>query len=399
MRYKLPFIFILVPIFLSAQETNKRSLSFQQDFHDYGVNLLDGKLFNFDSSLSQTFRIGYNHLAFRSVQFSVGLSNGFLWNDQVESTFTSKNYAVGIDATAMFLTNNGKIFRTNAPFSPYFSVGYQYYYIKNLKRLGLSPVDFSIQYGLGINLNFWKRSSLQVQSTINQQLGSNFNTHFIHRLGFTQVIDLSKDEGSKNNRPDSKPNDYDMDGLADIDDQCPTMAGLAINFGCPEGYLEERAGKIAKLDSMEGLLLSIKTRMEQLNEDIISLNKYKSETAGQPYAKEKDVTETPRENKADTPKEKDNDEEKTPDNTGDEIEIVKEKTNSYYIVTISAMNELFAVAEAKKIRAKYPNVKVISQPNGFFRTAIYSGTDKAEAVKLLERVTENGTKQAWIAFY
>ena len=83
----------------------------------------------------------------------------------------------------------------------------------------------------------------------------------------------------------------------------------------------------------------------------------------------------------------------------DEIEIVRDKTYSYYVVTISALNEHLAISEAIKIKAKYPKVKIIAQPNGFFRTAIYSGTDKQGAIKLLETVTENGTKQAWVAFY
>ena len=93
MRFKLLLFLISVPVFLFSQGTYKRSLSFQQDFHDYGINVLDGKLVNFDSTLSQTFRVGYNRMVFNSVVFSAGISNGFLWNDRLETTKLSKNYA------------------------------------------------------------------------------------------------------------------------------------------------------------------------------------------------------------------------------------------------------------------------------------------------------------------
>ena len=397
MRFKLLLFLISVPVFLFSQGTYKRSLSFQQDFHDYGINVLDGKLVNFDSTLSQTFRVGYNRMVFNSVVFSAGISNGFLWNDRLETTKLSKNYAIGLDATAIFMSNNGKIFRKDAPFSPYFSFGYQYYYINNLKKMGLKPNDFSLQYGIGFNLNFRKRSSFQIQSTLNQQLGGKFSTHFIHRIGFTQVIDLSGAEPEKDIKPETLPKDYDRDGVVDINDQCPTLYGEQSSFGCPSGYLEKQAASLARLDSLEGLLLKLKTKMENLNTDIATLNKLKVERktiTDVTKPKEKETPVSPPETKEVKPVIVP----ETKTKPGD-IEIVKDKTYAYYVVTISALNEHVAVAEAKKIKPKYPNVKVIAQPNGFFRTAIYSGIDKQEAVKLLETVTENGTKQAWIAFY
>ncbi len=405
MRYKLFFLIIAIPGFLFSQAIYKRSISFQQDFHDYGISVLDGNLLNFDSTLSQTFRIGYNRMAFKSVLFSAGISNGFLWNDRLETARLSKNFAIGLDATVIFMSNNGKIFRKDAPFSPYFSFGYQYYYINNLKKLGYKPNDISLQYGLGFNLNFRKRSTFQVQSTLNQQLGGKYNTHFIHRIGFTQVIDLSGDEGEKKVIPDVLPKDYDGDGVADINDQCPTIAGDVASLGCPAGYFEEQNKSIARLDSMEGLLLKLKTKMENLNADIAALNKLKGQPKPAPKIVETTKPKTP-DKPAISPVKPDETKKTTPTvapKTGDdkntEIEIVKEKTNSYYIVTISALDMIYSVNEAKKIKSKYPNVKVIAQPNGFYRTAIYSGTDKQEAIKLLEIVTENGTKQAWIAYY
>lgn len=398
MRYKLLFILISSPAFLFSQATYKRSLSFQQDFHDYGINILGGKLINFDSTLSQTFRIGYNRMAFRSVLFSTGISNGFLLNDRLETTRLSKNYAFGVDATVIFMSNNGKLFRKDAPFSPYFTFGYQYYYINALKRMGYKPNDFSLQYGVGFNLNFRKRSSFQIQSTLNQQLSGNFNTHFIHRIGFTQVIDLSGDSPDKDLKPETLPKDYDMDGIADINDQCPTMAGTKETFGCPAGYLEEQSKSLARLDSMEGLLLKLKTKMENLNADIETLTNLKGKKAAPKIAEttKPDVPATKPTEPKKSVKETVPDKKET--RPGD-IEIVREQTFSYYVVTISALDEKWAIAEAQKIKPKYPTVKVIAQPNGFFRTAIYSGTDKQDAIKLLEVVTEGGTKQAWIAFY
>lgn len=391
MRVKLLICFVYLTITTYSQKYGKNSISFQQDFHDYGINVLDYKLFNFDSSLSQSIRIGFNRQLSNSIIFTTGISNGFLWNNQLETTNLTKNYAVGIDATAMFITNNGKIFSQNAPFSPYFSFGYQYYYINKLKNYNLKPGHISLQYGIGFNLNLKKRFSFQLHSMLNQQLDGNFNTHFIHRIGVTQVL------VDRNNKPDPEKekfkNDYDNDGVADIDDKCPTIKGKFGNMGCPEGYVSNIIVSKTKLDSMEAILLHLKSKMEKLNAEIELINKkIKDKT----IANEEPINE-------DVEKDKNTDTKKTEIATekkdNKSIEIVKDKTNNYYVVTISAMNEAIAVKEAEKLRLKYSNVKVIAQPNGFFRTAIWAGKDKQIAIKLLEIVTENGTKQAWIAFY
>jgi hypothetical protein len=364
------------------------------DFHDYGIRVLDKKLTNFDSTFSQSYRIGFNRILSPTLLVSTGVSNGLLWNDRLESSQLYKNYALGFDATAIFMSNNGKIFRQNAPFSPYITFGYQYYYIHKLKKQGFKPNDWSVQYGLGFNLNLQKRLSFQMQSALNQQLGNKYTTHFIHRIGFTHLIDLSKENSSMDSKPDPKPRDYDQDGIADNIDKCPTLAGEANTFGCPKGFLEKQARTMAKLDSMETLLLKLKTKMEHLDADMATLKKIKEQKKSTASPYEPDMVSKPK------PSNETKVEPKTlPTTPSDDIEIVRESTNSYYIVTISALNEPYAVAEAQKIKAEYPNVKVLAQPNGFFRTAIYSGTDKTEAIKLLERVTNNGTKQAWIAYY
>ncbi|NUM31588.1 MAG: hypothetical protein HUU47_04605 [Bacteroidetes bacterium] len=394
MREKLLLCFTFLTIFTFSQNTSKNSISFQEDFHDYGINVLEHKLFKFDSSLSQSLRIGYNRQLSNSIILSVGISNGFLWNNQIETTHLSKNYSAGIDVTSMFITNNGKIFRNDAPFSPYFSFGYQYYFINKLKKYGYNPSQISLQYGLGFNLNLKKRTSFQLHSMLNQQLNGNFSTHFIHRIGITQVLAGRNTPTEKNKIDEKFKNDYDKDGIADIDDKCPTLAGKFGNMGCPDGYEFKVSVSKSKLDSMEAILLHLKTKMEKLNAEIEAINtKLKDKNKNQKNDDTKIVTA---DNEKEIKTEKNKNE---PENKDENVEIVKEKTNTYYVITISALNQDLAVKEAEKLKLKYSNVKVISQPNGFYRTAIWAGKDKLVAQKLLELVTENGTKQAWIAFY
>lgn len=397
MKVKLLLFFVFLTIFAFSQKTGKNSISFQEDFHDYGINVLEHKLFKFDSSLSQSLRIGYNRQLSNSIIFSAGISNGFLWNNQLETTNLSKNYAAGIDFTAMFITNNGKIFSQNAPFSPYFSFGYQYYYINKLKDYDLNPGQISLQYGLGFNLNLKRRISFQLHSMLNQQLNGNFSTHFIHRIGLTQVLAVSDISKEKKDFDEKYKNDYDNDGVTDIEDKCPTIAGKFGNMGCPDGYQTKIEVPKSKLDSMEAILLHLKTKMEKLNAEIDAINKKLKEKNIQPpneepkpeiVEKEKEIKEEPKKTEPEKPVKNDGN-----------IEIVKEKTNNYYVITISALNQDLAVKEAEKLKLKYSNVKVIAQPNGFYRTAIWAGKDKLIAIKLLELVTENGTKQAWIALY
>lgn len=391
MRVKLLLCLIFLTIFAFSQKFGRNSISFQEDFHDYGINVLNYKLVNFDSTLSQSLRIAFNRQLSNSIVFSGGISNGFLWNNQLETTNLSKHYAAGIDITAMFITNNGKIFSQDAPFSPYFSFGYQYYYINKLKNYGIKPGHISLQYGLGFNLNLKKRISFQLHSMLNQQLDGNFSTHFIHRIGITQVLASRNNEPAKEKENNKYRNDYDGDGVADIDDKCPTIAGKFGNMGCPQGYETKITISNTKLDSMEAILLHLKTKMEKLNAEIEDINKKLKDN--NPIEQKTDITAKEKSKEPEIYKPE------TPIKPDKDVEIVKEKTNNYYIITISALNQDLAVKEAEKLRLKYTNVKVIAQPNGYYRTAIWAGKDKQVAIKLLELVTENGTKQAWIAFY
>lgn len=427
MRYTVLALGLFFCLCSFSQSGPRKSLSFQQDFHDYGINILDGRLINFDTTLSQTFRVGFNYRAGNTLLLSTGVSNGFLWNERKETTSLTKNYALGFDATAMLLSNNGRIFKKDAPFSPYLSFGYQYYFMNKLKKAGIKASEVSLQYGLGFNLNLKKKLSFQAQSILSQQLGGTFNTHFIHRLGFTQVIDLGSEPSEGEPKSNNLVKDYDSDGVPDANDQCPTLSGSAAYFGCPAGYWDAQLKTIARLDSLEGLMLKLKNKMAGIESDLENLKSLKksesnkSTETGKPKTIEPIVKETAKGDAQkpvvkkvvkDTVKAKGKyqaDEkqklsnlktlEKVDSSNLSEIEIVKERTMAYYVVTISALNEHIAVNEAKKIKAKYPNVKVIAQPNGFYRTAILSGFDKKEALKLLEQVTENGTKQAWLAYY
>ncbi len=391
LRFSL-FIIFYVPYFAFTQNIDKKFISFHQGIHDYGIKVFEGKLSNFDSSISQTFRVGYNRRLSKSILFSTGVSNGFLLSGYKEASGGKKSYALGIDAGFLLLTNNDKLFKKDATVFPYFSFGYQYFYINDLKKGDFNPNEFSLQYGIGIDCRLRKGLSLQIQSNLNQELSKQFNTFFIHRIGLVQDLGFIGNPNANNLNIQILPKDYDGDGIEDKIDKCPTIAGIQSKMGCPQDYVNEEQKANARIDSLENLLKLNRSKLDLKNKEIDSILTNRNIEVSKSNLKDSILTNEAinQTKQISSPRVK---------SESEDIEIVYEKGNHYYIVIQAALSKDWILVEANKAKVKFPNVKVISLPNGYYRTAIYCEQGKEEAKILLKEVLNSGYKQAWIALF
>lgn len=422
---------------VQGQDANLRNgFGLNQDYNDYNVRLLDRQIFSFDSSLSSSFRITYQRYLNRTWDFNVGFSNGFILNQTQGDHFIKKSYNLGVDADILFKFANGRILSENSKVAPYFSFGYNFNYLNAYKKAGLAPATFGNEYGVGLKIRIGERSFLNIQTALDQQLSGDFDTHIQYRAGFTQSIGRRKTAPKPD---DPKIRDYDQDGIADINDKCPTIAGVFETSGCPEGWVEGLTK--GQHDSLMALLETMETEMRTLQALVDSLKKSSpivqvdndgkvnetTEVVAVPDkknpeskdqidgdAKPSDKTETNvgttvdgktgdaaskdvASNNTSSSDASDSEREEFTGNEGDYYD-TKSVGQAFYVVAISSKDKALAERIAVLLDKDYPVVKILAQPNGFYRVGIYATRDRAEATDILNYAKQHGVPSGWLSF-
>ncbi len=426
------WVFLLPLMGLAQTATHKNGFGINQDFHDYNVRLLDNKITSFDSSLSQSLRISWNRYLGRSWALSVGVTNGFLLNQTEENKLIRKSHLFGGDIDLMLTLNNGRFFPVDSRIAPYLSFGYNFNYLDAYKDLGITPMVISNEYGFGTYIKLGSKSKLQVGAALNQQLNGDFDTHMQYRLGFAQTI------GKETKKPvvPIEDIDYDKDGIADANDKCPTLPGVPTNAGCPEewsdGGLVLNDSVLALIDDLEQSILKLKSDIYNLSNnqvvdvvcqpgtgEIVQATKKETKQTPDvdPSKKDEVVAKNDSENKIDgdkpTTKKKeskpiaqaDTKPKTTKTTTSKSVPtspMVKYKTDgdakSYYVIAISTKDQALAERSAALIANDFQIVKVLPQPNGFYRVGIYATKTKEEALKILDYAKNHGIPSGWIAY-
>ncbi|MFT5512635.1 MAG: hypothetical protein ACI8SE_001033 [Bacteroidia bacterium] len=453
-RIVISILLIAAPFLGMAQNAiQKNGFGINQDFHDYNVRLLDNKITSFDSSLSQSLRISYNRYLGRSWSFSAGITNGFLLNQTEENKLIRKSYLFGGDLDLILTLNNGRFFPLESTVAPYLSFGYNFNYLSAYKDIGITPMVISNEYGFGTYVRLGAKSKLHIGAALNQQLNGDFDTHMQYRLGFAQSI-------GKSSKPPVKPEeqrDYDNDGIADVDDNCPTLPGISAKGGCPESWAESGENHLlsdsvlAMIESLEQSIQKLKTDLYFLDNNQIVEVKCDPESGDiigasnktEKHIEKKNPTEnTEKQNPKTDDGSKGNVSQKTAEDDNrdtqkkDPIEsatsdkkqpgannpdaqktdtqktdaqktdvtspLVKYKTdsevNAYYVIAISTMDKALAERSAAIISKDYQIVKILPQPNGFYRVGIYATKTKTEALKILNYAKGHGIPSGWIAY-
>ncbi len=172
---------------------------------------------NFNSSVA----VG---LDFGSYAFSTSLQG---------STLPSVNsYNVLYSGLVAYKFNNGYILKENAAVAPYI-------FAKIQGTWAQTPIEqqnvngFGIPVGAGVNFKVANNLALNINGGYNFAVKNN-NDHIFFGLGL--MVDLGKGKEVEEAKKEvvQVPVDTDADGVYDIDDACPTVAGSAQFNGCPD---------------------------------------------------------------------------------------------------------------------------------------------------------------------
>ncbi len=173
------------------------------DFKDY----TNGYEFAYLVTLSKNFTL--------NIPVKIGLSN---------KTGDIKNTSIaGLDAQMHFYPlNNPNIFR------PYALAG------AGVVLQGRDSTNMQVPVGIGIDVKIAKNAYFNVQSEFRWSSATN-NNNFNHGVGFKYFFGRNEAD-TVVIVPVLIPvkKDMDGDGILDEDDECPTIPGLAVFYGCPD---------------------------------------------------------------------------------------------------------------------------------------------------------------------
>lgn len=384
----LPFLILMSgPCgFLKAQElTSPHAIGIHQEIHDINVHLLQGKWSSFDTALSQTLRLSYFKDLNSAWTFNTGLTGGFLHGQQRQENAVRKTWSTGFNMAIQWRANNGWLLRETSTIAPFLAFGYQIDHLPGFKELGFSPWVFRNNYGTGLNIRVGKRSIVQIQAAIAQELGGDYQTHLTYSLGFIQKI------GTRHVFPFDLSygfEDLDGDGLADRIDECPDVAGMPQYFGCPGPTPEDSSAvwtESAVNEPDERDTTSDSDTMVVTTENDIQTER----------VPEKDSITLPIQP---FPSSKDRDSIKIASEPRDTLiadsGIAEQKT--WYVIIFSASNEAAARSVEMKAKRNFSKVMLLPQPNGYIRVAVPSGMDKHEAEILMYAIRQQGYPKAWL---
>lgn len=350
-RDLLAFVLVSFSWQMAAQVTSdKHSVSLSQELTDYNVQLLEGKIFVFDSATSHFTRLGYERKLSSSWTMGVGISNGFISNYVIGEKVHPKLFTGSMDIALMLCTDNGKIFKSNAQLSPFFSFGYRADYLPVLEG-GNSRLVSHNQYAAGVHWKIASTTKFQIQVAIDQKLQSNFNTHLRYRFGLVQKITRQRTFLSK------------KDPIKDEENATEKVKKL---LNSP------LYGTIAE-DTISVETLNIKKPIPYDNSDS---SKFKNQES---LPLNKGTTSI------------------DPDRTSSDSATKAPKVQKeYYVVLFSFANKVSAHEQRQELLKKYSRVELLPQSSGFIRVGLGAGVNKARALKILEEVKKK-YKSAWLS--
>jgi outer membrane protein OmpA-like peptidoglycan-associated protein len=157
--------------------------------------------------------------------------------------FGSAKFLLDITAVA-----NVKLLSDKYVFTPYVSLGagaskYAGYY------------GAFIPTGVGFQVNIFDEAFLLVNSQYRIPVTENIAYHLYHSIGFAGNISKRKvvEPAPLPPPPAEVPSDRDRDGVLDVNDQCPDVAGVAALQGCPDQDSDGITDSADKCPTVAGL--------------------------------------------------------------------------------------------------------------------------------------------------
>lgn len=201
--------------------TNRNALTFKFLATDYATPLTE----EFDTE-NFTFggEIKYSRFLNRSFNLDIPLRIGDASYPLSDSTTLNSTFG-SLDLNVVYKLNNGYLIPEKGFFAPYIFAGIGANYLNDLSE---DKVDAQIPLGLGFNFKLAKNIRLQIQSEYRFAAMKDYN-NLRHTAGLSFLFG-----GGSEIENVILEADTDGDGVNDLNDDCPELAGTEQFRGCPD---------------------------------------------------------------------------------------------------------------------------------------------------------------------
>lgn len=203
--------------------TNRNALTLKFLATDYASPLTE----EFDTEkFTYGGEIKYSRFLNPSFNLDIPIRIGDVTYPLSDSTNLDSGFGSG-DLNIVYKLNNGYLIPEDGFFAPYLFAGIGANYLADLDE---DNFDAQVPLGLGINFKLAKNVRLQVQSEYRFAVMKDYN-NFRHTAGLSFLFG----GGDEVERAKTVlETDTDGDGVNDLDDDCPELAGTEQFKGCPD---------------------------------------------------------------------------------------------------------------------------------------------------------------------
>lgn len=166
-----------------------------------------------------------------------------------------KGSSIDLDLVAKYKFYNGVDFKENARIQPYIYTGISPTYVSELPSVSSfkNGVSFDIPVGFGTKIRVTDQVNLEYNGALKVGLFNKIPNRWEHMAGLgysfgTPKVDNVKEEAAV---PIPQPKDTDMDGVIDVEDDCPEVKGLKELRGCPKEEIQIEEPAIEETDEEE----------------------------------------------------------------------------------------------------------------------------------------------------
>jgi outer membrane protein OmpA-like peptidoglycan-associated protein len=236
----------------SAVGNNKWSLGIGMEVADFYSPKLK-KLQTFKTPVAFGPRIGFWRNFNPSIALGMDLATYAFSSKNTDATLPAVNtYNLLYAGTAVYKFNNGYILKEDFPVAPYIFVKLQGTWAEEAVTKN-SLNGFGIPLGAGINWKIANNVALNTYGGYNFGIKNNEDHIF---FGAGLMVDLGKGKDVEEPKVEEvvAAIDTDGDGILDIDDDCPTVAGIAQFNGCPDTDGDGIADKDDECPTVAGIV-------------------------------------------------------------------------------------------------------------------------------------------------
>ncbi len=144
--------------------------------------------------------------------------------------------AIDLDLVSRFKFYNGNDIKENALFKPYLYTGVSGSYISELENKRGRGNNFAanVPMGLGFKIGKGEKVNFDLNGAFRIGLFNKIPNRWEYQAGFAFNFGQKKEEPAPPPVVQPAPKDTDGDGIIDVNDDCPTVAGIAQFNGCPD---------------------------------------------------------------------------------------------------------------------------------------------------------------------